>query len=146
MSKLEKYKEIEKIINNKYKYLILVGDIPIKCNIPTLTIVSNYQKTELLKENINVTDEYKEAVLIALQSLFSLKRRNEITLDFQGWPVENIEVADLLKTINDSDDKNINDFKIRILEDDGMGYGAKNGFCNTVEIDSKEQNINLWFN
>lgn len=100
----------------------------------------------LLKENINVTDEYKEAVLIALQSLFSLKRRNEITLDFQGWPVENIEVADLLKTINDSDDKNINDFKIRILEDDGMGYGAKNGFCNTVEIDSKEQNINLWFN
>lgn len=44
----------------KYKYLILLDDIPLNCNIPTMTIVDHYEKTELLKENIKLLYDYKK--------------------------------------------------------------------------------------
>lgn len=53
--------KMEQDINQKkYKYLILLDDIPLNCNIPTMTIVDHYEKTELLKENIKLLYDYKK--------------------------------------------------------------------------------------
>lgn len=49
----------EEVLNSKYKYLFLVGDINLNINIPTFTIVSDYNKTELIKENIKLLYDYK---------------------------------------------------------------------------------------
>lgn len=37
------------------------------------------------------------------------------------------------------------DYKIVIVEDDGMGYGAVEGPCNGVEVDNEKKTIKLWF-
>ena len=48
------------IQEKKYRYLILIGNIPICCNIPTLTIIPDYPEVELLKENIKLLYDYKQ--------------------------------------------------------------------------------------
>ena len=61
ITKKQLLKRIEKeILAKKYKYLFLIGDISLNCNIPTFTIVSDYQETELLKENIKLLYDYKK--------------------------------------------------------------------------------------
>lgn len=50
----------QEILDSKYKYLIIVGDISLNCNIPILTIVNDYQETELIKENIKLLYDYKK--------------------------------------------------------------------------------------
>lgn len=50
----------EKIMNSKYKYLFLIGNIPINVNIPTLTLVDDYKEIELIKDNIKLLYDYKK--------------------------------------------------------------------------------------
>jgi len=54
-------KKIEKEIQtSNYKYLFLIGNIKINSNIPTFSIVADYQETELIKENIKLLYDYKK--------------------------------------------------------------------------------------
>lgn len=48
------------IISNHYQYLILVGDIQFNITIPYLKIISDYQKIDLVKENIKLLYDYKK--------------------------------------------------------------------------------------
>lgn len=54
------HKVEQEILASNYKYLFLIGDIPLNCQIKTFTIVSDYQETELLKENIKLLYDYKK--------------------------------------------------------------------------------------
>ena len=52
----------EDILEKKYRYLFLVGDISINLKIPTMTIVSDYQEVQLLRENIKLLYDYKRYI------------------------------------------------------------------------------------
>ena len=61
IEELDLFKIIEeKITNSKYKYLFLIGNIPIKVSIPTLTIVDEYEGIDLIKDNIKLLYDYKK--------------------------------------------------------------------------------------
>jgi hypothetical protein len=67
--------------------------------------------------------------------------------DFQGWEIKEITMKELRKFVRDNgvlDD----DTKILVLEDDGMGYGARNGYCSSIYLsenkDGKKE-IQIWF-
>lgn len=58
------YNKIEEELNNqKYKYLILLGDIPLHSNMNTIKINNNYQENKLLKENIKLLYDYKKYII-----------------------------------------------------------------------------------
>lgn len=46
--------------SNSYQYLILVGDIPLQLPIPSMNIIKEYPKVELLKENPQLFPQYKQ--------------------------------------------------------------------------------------
>ena len=49
--------------NSSYKYLFLLDSIPLNFHKKTMTIISNYQETELIKENIKLLYDYKKYLL-----------------------------------------------------------------------------------
>ena len=74
--------------------------------------------------------------------------KGELT-DFQGWPLEKLTMKHLRKFVRDNgalDD----DVRLRILQDDGMGYGAVNGYCTDIEVDESledetKKEARFWF-
>ena len=75
-----------------------------------------------------------------------MEKENKI-YDFQGWELNELTMKDLRKFVRDNgvlDD----DVKIRILEDDGMGYGAINGICTSIYVGKDKDGNNevqFWF-
>lgn len=104
----------------------------------------NILENIIFKDNIEITSDIKSALQDAINAINSLRRRNDVVMDFQGWPMESCTAQDLHDKFITLENEPI-DYKVRVLEDDGMGYGAHNGFCNGIEIDEKEKNINIWF-
>ena len=68
-------------------------------------------------------------------------------VDFQGWKVNNATLGDIRELVEKT--KSLpNDTKVRVFEDDGMGYGANNGLCTDIYLGSDlEENdeIRIWF-
>lgn len=48
------------IKSKNYKYLILFNDINLDCDIPTMTLADNYDKSYLINENIKLLYDYKK--------------------------------------------------------------------------------------
>ena len=67
--------------------------------------------------------------------------------DLQGWKVKKITMKQLRKFVRDNDPLD-DDVNILVLEDDGMGYGARNGYCSDIYVsenkDGKKE-IQIWF-
>lgn len=80
-------------------------------------------------------------------TLKALERPNEEAVDFQGWKVNNATLGDIRELVEKT--KSLpNDTKVRVFEDDGMGYGANNGLCTDIYLGSDlEENdeIRIWF-
>lgn len=104
----------------------------------------NILENIIYKEKVDITTDIKTAIQDAINAINSLRRRNDMVIDFQGWPMESSTAQDLQDKLTTLVNEP-SDYKVRVLEDDGMGYGAHNGFCNGIEIDEKEKNINIWF-
>ena len=87
------------------------------------------------------------AVNEALMAMSNIMYKKEDQTDFQGWPVKKLTMKDLRKFVRDNgplDDT----VKILVLEDDGMGYGARNGYCSDIyvgENEIKEKEVQIWF-
>ena len=81
-------------------------------------------------------------------TLKTLERRpNEEAVDFQGWKVNNATLGDIRELVEKTKSLQ-NDTKVRVFEDDGMGYGANNGLCTDIYWGSDlEENdeIRIWF-
>ena len=83
----------------------------------------------------------------------------QIGTDFQGWPVNALTLREILHKlgfeedsetitlVKGEDSNKLLDSYPLTLEDDGMGYGARNGSCNDAIIIDNETNkeIQLWF-
>ena len=87
------------------------------------------------------------AVNEALMAISNIIYKKEDQTDFQGWPVKKLTMKDLRKFVRDNgplDDT----VKILVLEDDGMGYGARNGYCSDIYVGEnvdKEKEVQIWF-
>ena len=89
----------------------------------------------------------RAAVNEALMSLTALEHRDDTQVDFQGWEVKKLTMKDLRKFISDNDSLD-DDVKLLVLEDDGMGYGARNGYCSDIYFsEDKDGNneVQIWF-
>lgn len=103
--------------------------------------LSNLTVDERLNEN------EKEAIKVANKYLKTLQLKEGERYDFQGWKIDKITMKELRKFVRDNcplDD----DVNILILEDDGMGYGAVNGYCSSIYVDENKdgkEEVHIWF-
>jgi hypothetical protein len=94
-----------------------------------------------------LTIRERAAINEALMAMSNIIYKKEDQTDFQGWPVKKLTMKDLRKFVRDNgplDDT----VKILVLEDDGMGYGARNGYCSDIyvgENEIKEKEVQIWF-
>ncbi len=100
-----------------------------------------------LSINEELTIRERAAVNEALMAMSNIIYKKEDQTDFQGWPIKKLTMKQLRKFVRDNgalDD----DVKILVLEDDGMGYGARNGYCSDIyvsENEDKEKEVQIWF-
>lgn len=99
--------------NKTYQYIILIGDIPLQSNIPTLKIMNHYQETELVKENIKLLYDYKkylyENQFIPIPHTYlGIEELNSLTTSF---------LKENLVLINQNLDKNQKEIEIYSYDD-----------------------------
>lgn len=73
--------------------------------------------------------------------------KENVRYDFQGWPIKELTMKDLREFVNNNKELDDN-VKILVLEDDGMGYGAVNGYCSSIHVSKNEEEndeIQIWF-
>lgn len=73
--------------------------------------------------------------------------KENVRYDFQGWPIKELTMKDLREFVNNNKELDDN-VKILVLEDDGMGYGAVNGYCSDIYVSKNEEEndeIQIWF-
>lgn len=100
-----------------------------------------------LLENGNLEKDERDALDVALVNLRSKLRKSEQAYDFQGWPIDKLTMKDLREFVANNGDLD-DDVKLIVLEDDGMGYGANNGYCSTLYVNDIENNgkeVQIWF-
>jgi hypothetical protein len=101
--------------------------------------------------NLSINDgldiRERAAVNEALMALSNIEYKNKEQYDFQGCKIKKLTMKDLRKFVRDNgalDD----DVKLLVLEDDGMGYGARNGYCSDIYVgkdkDGKNE-VQIWF-
>ena len=107
----------------------------------TIDILNNLA----LDERLSINE--RTAVQDSYNYMKSLELKEDELYDFQGWKLDKLTMKQLRKFVRDNgalDD----DAKILVLEDDGMGYGARNGYCTdiyVVENKDGEKQVNIWF-
>jgi hypothetical protein len=73
--------------------------------------------------------------------------KENVRYDFQGWPIDELTMKDLRKFMEENSTLD-DDVKIRVYQDDGMGYGAINGYCSllcTYEDEDGKKEVQVWF-
>jgi hypothetical protein len=94
-----------------------------------------------------LTSEERNAISTACNIMRLYLRKKEPYIDFQGWEQRKHTMKDLREFV----DKNGNladDIQILVLEDDGMGYGAINGYCTDIYLsdgDNGKKEVQIWF-
>ena len=102
---------------------------------------------KLIEDTERLSADERGAISEARNTILLYERKKEVETDFQGWEMPHYTMKDLRKFMKDH--KSLDgDCKILILQDDGMGYGANNGYCTELSTsEDKEGNteIHIWF-
>ena len=111
----------------------------------------NTKEVVTILNNMSISDKIdtreRAAINEALFFLAKIEHKDEQQYDFQGWPLEQLTMKQLRKFVRDNgalDD----DVKLLVLEDDGMGYGARNGYCTDLSVSEDEEGkkeVQIWF-
>lgn len=103
---------------------------------------------EELAKSSKLSVQESAALNKACSILNGLKRNEEERYDFQGWPIEKLTMKDLREFVNKHQEID-DDVNILVLEDDGMGYGANNGYCSDISVfeneDGTKKEVQIWF-
>ena len=94
-----------------------------------------------------LTSEERDAISTACNIMRLYVRKKEPYIDFQGWEQKKRTMKDLREFV-DNNDNLADDIQILVLEDDGMGYGARNGYCTDIYLSDEgdgKQNVQIWF-
>ena len=142
---LEKYSLVKKSVletrmkenlkQNKYKYLILLGDISIDTNISYLKIIPDYQDIDLVKENIKLLYDYKKYLLenqtLPIQNAYvDNKELNKLTNNF---------IKDNLTIINKFLEETNKQIEVYLYEDKNRLHIYKNISITCSSIIRKEK-------
>ena len=101
-------------------------------------LVDKYDLTEKEKESL-------DEVISVVKTLFHKRTTDEF--DFQGWPVKKITMKDLRRFVRENGPLG-DEVKLFVLQDDGMGYGAINGYCSDLLVglnDEGNNEVQIWF-
>ena len=102
---------------------------------------------KLIEDTERLSADERGAFSEARDTMLLYERKKEVETDFQGWEMPHYTMKDLRKFMKDH--KSLDGgCKILILQDDGMGYGANNGYCTELSTsEDKEGNteIHIWF-
>ena len=92
------------------------------------------------------TDE-RTAIGEALKTMLLYERKQEEQIDFQRWPLRHHTMQDLRMFVKKN--KNLDgDVKVLVLEDDGMAYGARNGYCTEISLSEDKEGkkeVHIWY-
>lgn len=122
----------------------------------------NYSELLDKLSKINEKNEAENnAIKQAINIISTLKKTKETVTDIAGNEYKPYTLRDILNKLavsklsnqvyildeNNEKDKELLDMKVRLLEDDGMGYGAVNGSCTDAIIVNNKSNkeIQFWF-
>ena len=102
----------------------------------------------ILEDRINdLSEDEKTALEEAKRTLEQYEGKQEEQIDFQGWPLRHRTMKDLREFMKRN--KSLDgEAKILVLEDDGMAYGARNGYCTEISVaENKEggKEIHIWY-
>ena len=102
-------------------------------------------------ENLGLDEKLSPQERVAVNEACSSMRRlryiKSDNYDFQGWPIEKLTMKELRKFVKDNcvlDDE----VKLHVYQDDGMAYGAVNGYCSDLYVDKDNDGNNevrIWF-
>jgi len=109
------------------------------------------KKTINILKNLLINDRLDADERAAIRDSYNYMRTLELKksdqYDFQGWKVKKITMKQLRKFVRDNEPLD-DDVNILVLEDDGMGYGARNGYCSDIYVsenkDGKKE-VQIWF-
>jgi len=94
-----------------------------------------------------LTSEEKNAISTACNIMRLYLRKKEPYIDFQGWEQRKHTMKDLREFVGKNDNL-ADDIQILVLEDDGMGYGARNGYCTSIYLSDDgngKKEVQIWF-
>ncbi len=100
-----------------------------------------------LSANKNLSTNDVDAINKTIKALTHIERRNGEQTDFQGWPIEKLTMKELRKFVRENGALH-DEAKLLVLQDDGMGYGANNGYCSGIYVAEDENNettVQIWF-
>jgi hypothetical protein len=102
----------------------------------------------ILEDRIkDVSEDEKTALEEAIKTLELYERKQEEEIDFQGWPLRHHTMKDLREFMKRNKSLD-NETKILVLEDDGMAYGARNGYCTEISVSENKEGgkeIHIWY-
>lgn len=101
----------------------------------------------LVIDDERLSADERTAIGEALKIMLQYERKQIEDTDFQGWPLHHQTMQDLRLFMKKN--KNLDgDTKILILEDDGMAYGANNGYCTEISVSEDKDNnkeVHFWY-
>ena len=102
----------------------------------------------VLEDRISdLTEDEKAALAEAKETMERYERKEVEQIDFQGWPLRHHTMKDLREFMRRN--KNLDgDTKILVLEDDGMAYGARNGYCTEISVSDNGKGgkeVHIWY-
>ena len=101
----------------------------------------------LVIDDERLSADERTAIGEALYTMFQYERKQNEDVDFQGFNLTHQTMKDLRLFMKKN--KSLDgDTKILILEDDGMGYGARNGYCTEISVAENKDNkkeVRFWF-
>lgn len=99
----------------------------------------------IIDDRLNADE--KAAISDSCNYMRTLELRKSDQHDFQGWEVKKITMKQFRKFVRDNGHLG-DDVNILILEDDGMGYGARNGYCSDIYVNENKngkKEVQIWF-
>lgn len=101
----------------------------------------------LVLDDERLSTNERDAIGEALKTMLLYERKQKEEIDFQGWPLRHHTMKDLREFMKKN--KNLDgDTKILILEDDGMAYGARNGYCTEISVSENKEGdkeVHIWY-
>lgn len=101
----------------------------------------------LIGDTERLSADERNAISEARNTMLCYERKKQVETDFQGWEMPHHTLSDLRKFMKSI--KNLDgECKILVLQDDGMGYGANNGYCTELSTSKNkegENEVHIWF-
>ena len=98
-----------------------------------------------INENLSIYE--RSAINEAIMAIEHNKRIEGDQVDFQGWPIDKLTMKELREFVKENE-KLPDDTKLKVYQDDGMGYGANNGYCSELYVSNDEEDnaiVQIWF-